>query len=504
MPVLVSPIQNAYRAIDKPVIDQVVRQLVNDGILINPDVYIHTDTLFSDRRVVTARIRYPGQLSLTVEPQIEMVEQSDWALKQRWQYMPVLFSDSELGVEVYPMLVDYQSTVRLVFADDNLEMLRRFRESIQVRRSFGWYGSTHELNSTLIPSVETDELLRSIYSLRETRYGYGQSYEEWMTLHANPDYHPVAAGRHVEQVFNFKQVNIEGTMGDEIEQIEEYNTGVFSFALTYKFRYARSTSLIARYPIQIHQQLLPMKFTVTDNQEHKGYAIAEMPAARGFTQASERYPVSIRVPSVDLEPIRQFPMGYLPIWTALISLDDTPIASQILCTLDQIPDVVMHPSIVAYLKAVGFSTLATPFKNPFHIALYQDTSLLDNRYLTVDANLNVILTKEVNKRKLYRISFCILQQLSGLDGAVIPHIETYDLGEVISDTINHFAARYQTKVLSNPTVIPRDLTALGYMRTIGPIVTGWDPEGKPYLTREPRGVVTQRTVMQAWVSAVRK
>ena len=140
----------------------------------------------------------------------------------------------------------------------------------------------------------------------------------------------------------------------------------------------------------------------------------------------------------------------------------------------------------------------------FFIALYQDDQLMDPRYLTVDSDLNVRLTTDVNKRKIYRLAFCIIQQLSGLSATALPAIETYSLGEIISDTINLLASRFDTKVLGNEIVLPKDLTSVGYLRTISPIVTGWTETGEPYLTRNPRGIVTQRTVMDTWVTVIRK
>lgn len=504
MPVFISPIQNAYRAIDKPIVDQVINGLIADGIIPRPEIYVHTDKLYSQQKAVTMYVRYPGEFSLTVEPITEMVDQADWTLKNRWQYMPTLMEDHALRVSLMPMLVDYQTTVRLIYTDDNLEHLRHLHEALLIKRNLGWYGSSHTVDYTIIPSKETDELLRTIHSMREQRYGYGETYDEWLTVCSSPDLHPVQGGRHVEQAYNIRQIHIEGNIEGDIEPIEEYTTNVFSFVLTYKFRYSRPSALVAKYPIQVHQQLLPRHYTITANSEHKGLSIAEVPIVRALTQVSDVYPPTIRIPSVDLEPIQQHPTGYLPLWTAMLMLDDTPLLDQVLCVIDQVPDVVMHPDIIAYLKDNRvYPNITRFYKAPFLLALYKDTTLMDERFLTVDAELAVRLTSAVNKRSIYRIALCVLVDQHALAAEAIPPINDHDINALIADTVNYCRARHY---ITSPTgvVIPKDLTSIGYLRSVAPLLTTWLPDGTSVRERKPYGVATQRTVMDTWVSAERK
>jgi len=498
MPINVDPIQNPYRSIDKPCIDQVVRQLITEGVLIEPKTYIHTDRVFSNNKVVTYETRYIGDLSLTVEPISEMVEQADWSLKNRWEYMPVILADHELRIKVRPMLVDYQTVVRLVYTDDNLETLRLLRESLLIKRMHGWYGSSHTLDYTVIQSKHTDELLRTIHSLRESRYGYGHSFDEWVALCASPDYHPVVNGRHMEQAFNVRQVRIEGNIEGDIEQIEEYIEGAYSFALTYKFRYARPSALFVEYPIQIHQQLLPKKYTIITNSEHKGNAIYEVPAIKALTHVSDIMSRVPRIPSVDTEYVDSYPTGYLPLWTALLSLDDTPVDQQVLCNLAEIPDIMLHPKIVEYLQETH-ADLTTKFKLPFMLVMHRDNHLLDDRYLSVDADLNVQLDYDVNRRYVYRLSLCILRQLSALKADAVGTIIRHGVQDIISDTLN--ALQVNDSTHAKQIVLPSDFNSMTLLRVVRPIMAYWDSNAR---TISDGAVVTQKTIQSTWVTAERQ
>ena len=498
MPVNVEPIQNAYRSIDKPCIDQVVRQLIKEGVLIEPKTYIHTDRLFSNNKVVTYDIRYLGDLSLTVEPITEMVEQADWSLKNRWQYMPIVLADHELRIKMRPMLVDYQTTVRLIYTDDNLEMLRLLRESLLIKRMHGWYGSSHTLDYTVIPSKHTDELLRTIHELREARYGYGHTFDEWVTLCASPDYHPVVNGRHTEFAFNIRQIRIEGNIEGDIEQIEEYVEGAYSFALTYKFRYARPSAMFVEYPIQIHQQLLPKKYTVITNHEHKGNVIYEVPAVKTLTHISDVMRRVPRIPSVDREYISSYPTGYLPLWTALLSLDDTPIEQQVLCNLNEIPDIMLHPKIAAYLQEVH-ADLPTKYKLPFMLVLHRDNTLLDERYLSVDANLDVLLSYDVNKRYVYRLSLCILRQVSALNAGAVGAILSHGVQDIISDTLN--ALQQESSGYTKQLVLPSDFNSMTLLRIVRPLMSSWDSTTRDI---SDSTIVTQKTIQSTWITALRQ
>lgn len=496
MPINVDIVQNAYRSIDKPCVDQVVRQLINEGVLIEPKTYIHTDRLFSNSKVVTRNIRYIGDLTLTVEPITEMVEQADWSLKNRWQYMPIVLADHELNVKMRPMLVDYQCTIRLIYTDDNLEMLRMLRESLLIKRSHGWYGSSHTLDYTVLPSKHTDELLRTIHTLREARFGYGQSYDEWILLCSSPDYHAVVNGRHTEYAYNVRQIRIEGNIEGDIEQIEEYVEGAYSFALSYKFRYARPSALFVEYPIQVHQQLLPKKYTIITNQEHKGNAIYEVPAIKVLTHISDIMARVPRIPAVDTTYIDSYPSGYLPLWTALLSLDNVPIAQQLLCNLNEIPDIMLHPKLVSYFKEV-YADLTSKFKLPFMVVMHRDNHLMDERYLRVDSNLNVKLEHDVNKRYVYRLSLCILKQLSALstNEAILRH----GVQDIIADTLN--AIQVPNSEYGKQLILPSDFNNLTLLRIVRPIMTQWDTTRRDLVDGR---IVTQKTVQSTWVTADRK
>lgn len=511
MPVFISPIQNRYRAIDKPIVDQVIKQLINDGFLVKPRRYVHTDNVFSAKKHSTSEIYYPGELSLTVEPTYTHTDQADWALKKRWMYYNPVFADKSLGVYLHPMPVEQEVNITLTYTDDNIEVLRTLREGLFMHRNLGWYGSSHTVQYTLIPSKETMEVLELIHERREAKFGYAQTFNEWFILHSDDSFHGVEAGRHQEGTYGVRQIDIEGNIDTDIGDIEEFTVGVYSFSMGYKFRYARVAALVATYPIQIHQQLMPRQYTVTANTEHTQYGFTDLPVVRGLGHAVDPLARHIRIPWVDRLKLDKFPTGYAPLWTALLSVDDLPIDTNVLCRLDEIEDIAMHPSIITYLKAIGHASLTLTHKCPFMLVLHRDNYLMDDRYLTVDSNLDVRLTSPINQRYNYRISFCILINLEALSIDTLESLKEYNIAEIIADTVNLVSRRMDSPKPINYPIIPRDLTSLAYLRAVSPLIdnkTGeavdqWRTDVRD-LTRIPKGVVGFRTVQTQWVTSHRK
>ena len=498
MPTHTSAIQNLFHSIDRPIIDQITTQLVDQGVLLRPAHLIRVDTIHSTRRVSNLNTQYPGELALVTSMQMVRLEQADWALKRRWLYLPPLFNDPNLGVRIFAMTNNYEIQITFTYLDDNLEILRSLREGLLVKRDLGYTGSSHTLDYTLIPSKDTTELLRTIHELREAKHGYGEEYEEWMNLYSAPDYHPVQAGRHIEMSFAARQVNIEGGLYGEIANIEEYELGIYSFAINYTFHFARPIALITNFPVLIHQQLLPRIYTLTNNLDHQGYGFTDLPVVKAITEVKPRLP--LRIPQVDLGHMENFKRGYQPLWVVLLAIEDLPIVDNVLCVLDRIDDLAIHPDIVKYLKEVGYVDLTTPYACPFLLSLHRNEQLMDSRYLEVNADLEVRLTHEIDLRNIYRLSFSILRDLPALNANCLPAVNQYGLNQIIADTLNMF--KNETDYPRNEIVVPRDLTDIGYCRTLAPLLQDWQTNPSPY-HRNRRGAVTTRTIMSSWVTSKR-
>lgn len=512
MPILVSPIQNPYQSVDRPCVDKVVHQLINEGSLIPYHIYVHETQVSEGRRLSQHGQSYmPGQISVEVKATFEYPEQSNWALNRRWkQYIPYIH-DKSLSVGVYPIHLDQEVRLAITYVSDSIERLHRLKNMLRVKQAMGWTGSEHTLDYNVIFDREVMDLLSEIHTLREGRYPYNEAFAEWVAGNSDASIHVVQGGRHQEPAYAHKQVLIQGIVDGDLEPVEEVNEGIFSFTFYYRYRHSRTMATVVEYPIQIHQQLLSAQYTVIRNSERpQAYAFSDTPMIRGLSTPEDISQDTIRIPPFDRQPITRFPQHHHPIWTALIELPNPVLPGDTLFNLLEIDDIRMHPGVLDAIRTDYHAAINIPYRTPFLLTIHRDNHLMHWDYLRMDNALNVILHKVINPRYNYRVSLCLVTNLSALSDEQLKPLQSPAVAEIMSQAINRFsdASVTATRPVNYP-MIPSDLNNHVWLRHVAPLldtgvsgVDDWTSATTGH--RRPTGIVGYRTAMVASVNAFYK
>jgi len=501
MPLLISSVQNPYRAIDRTLVDTIVTQLMDSGKLPSCDRYHHPDITTEARQVsIKGSTHLPGQSTIEVRPTYTFMEQSSWSLNQRWrQYRPLML-DKDLSVGIYPVYLDQQVTIEITYIDDSIEKLREIKDQLRTYISFGWRGDEHALTYNLIFSREVESLLSHLHELREAQLEYDEDLSTWFTKHSDGTLHVTQAGRHKEPAYTVRQVLMEGYINPELNNVEQINTGVYGFTFTYTFRHSRAMATVVEYPIQIHQQLVASEYTLNSNTHRpKGYLFSDTHIVRGLRPYRDIPSKVVRVPAFDNSPVDTFPYGYTPVWTILPQLYID--GNLELFSIEDMGELIMHPEIIKLIKEHFYADINIPYKTPFLISIHYNNHRMHDRYLQLDNNLILSLTEAIDLRKSYRISFSILTDLSALSDIALSKVNNSTAAQVFVDAVNYYSRHLHSDKGVNTPVVLKDLNSTIWTKHVAPLLPTENNKGHH---RDITGYVSTPTAMSAHITAYRR
>lgn len=490
MPNIVSEIPETYNSVSRPVCVQMIKDLVaymglpeNTGI----DYYGVTETQHQSSSPIdqTPTNKYPFTGRVFVEVEEDYIEERTLTTAVRKPNEQFIFHDPALGVSIKPVYVRTEVAITFRYRAPDRTSALRWRDRMRLKVAEGQQELLHEFDYHYpLPKAELI-ILREIWRMREEDFGYGDDLKAYLRKHFSPRVVSVTnqIGRGALLSMAERQVGVVGWF-DFMAQPDKGQTASegapWEIGFEYRFQYDKPVACAMRYPIVIHNQVIDPKF----RQEKLTYELKnvsrrpndERRALDKFTRlyTDANYPFKgVRIPEFDdWNGTMQFKHVH-EILTLLMGVNvEDP---RELFNLNELGTHEFSTAILKYLKS-EYRYLAIPLQSVFTVHLFYGDSRMDETTLTIDENLNVRTTVDLDPRKMYHvvITICDLKALSPQALERLRHF-----GEAALDIIrvlypNKTLDQADTKLLGN-TLLPRktlqkvlDLTSRqAIMKTVG-------------------------------------
>lgn len=367
-----------------------------------------------------------------------------------------VFVDNYLGVYLAPMYATSAVTVHFKYRTKSKTEAIRWRDDMRMRVSQMRDVNLHDISYHYpLPSVLV-KLLVEIHRTRENKHGYGETLSEYIKQYSTNRLTLVGdlANKEAKFAISETQARIVGLYTfDGIPEKPEANDdiGTYTVSFDYKFTYERPLGCQAKYPVMVHNQLLPRELIEFVNKSYDLENVPKTysPVLKGLSHFEAEYQLPqrinlhthISIPEYDDFICSVSYTGTTAFMTVLCELDESDNMS--LFNLRELGDYAFDENVLAFLADIEHPYLMIPYKSLINICIYDGDNLVHYNKYVVDRDLNVRFLQPMNPRGCYRVRFCLMTDLSSLMPGALNRFTGYPaafvamLGAVDEALANH-------------------------------------------------------------------
>lgn len=444
MPNLSMTLKDNLQTVKRPVVLDVVRQLMKvTKITEEAEIYFPGDL----RRMQTLGssigsdpnklIKTESKRTLTIEVQEDFDIDSLGATSvSRVEHTPV-FLDQKLMVYIAPVYVQQNVIVTLKYRTHSKTEAERWMKDMRINISNMRDVNLHDVNYSFQIPEEFWNLIVEIHKLREETAGYGEDLATYVTEHSTSLLKFVAgeAGKDPRIAIAENQERIQGFydfIGVPDKPTRDEESGTWEISFNYKFTYDEPVACNMRYPIIVHNQLLPEEWTdpgrLDNTQGLNSRRNASFKAWKSFEsdtlllKAREQYPY-VRYPEYDDFYVESGQSATGTIFLGLTSLD--PNEKRTLLNLGELGDYNIDPDILAFIRDSELPYLTKPYASVFSVSLYRNQKMAQHDLITVTPDLDVVANEDLDLRDQHRIRIGIVSDLSMMETPVFDRMRNY-------------------------------------------------------------------------------
>lgn len=350
---------------------------------------------------------------------------------ERKEISPI-FVDSKLGVLIKPV---YAATVlelqiRGRFADRTSAV--RWRNGLIRAAAQGRKVNTHKASYHYGVPQTMQLILCEIYRLREKQAGYSETLKTWMMDHFTDRITTLTnmAGNQPLLAVAETQTNIIGQFNfaafPEMPEVDK-ETGTWQTAISYVIHFEKVISCVMRYPLMVHNTMLSKKWRPNSIPYHLekevdprfSYSNANFEMSRSGWPGPERGIPGISYPFFDdWLPQHTFPFS-VNLIRMLIQI--TPTDLRDILDLQALGDWELDEDLINYMTSRPEGLLALG-NSAVKVSLYNATDPVENELLTIDGDLKLRSTEDLDLRAVYHVTIDLLYDLTILSGAAKTHL----------------------------------------------------------------------------------
>lgn len=347
-----------------------------------------------------------------------------------------VFIDPKLDVRVTPVYATTNMTINFRYRCVSKTEALRWRDDIRLRVSQMRDINIHNLTYHYLLPLEVLVLLKFIHETKEVVEPYGETYEEFIVRNSTDRL--TLMGDLVNQdarlAISETQCRVVGmyTWDAIPEKPEREESGVWTVSFSYKFSFEKPIACHVKYPIMVHNNLLPSHYTVFTNGEQDLYHIPKhyplsLGALSGFEadtvmDARRSHDPIIRLPRFDDFEIKHVPVGT---GTAIIALCQVDADKKTLVNLNELGDIALDSDILQFIRTVEYPYITKLYKSVIHLSLYRNTHLTHTDTIDCDANLTIKAVEALDLRNIHRLRFSLVTDLTLLPWEAINRLRQY-------------------------------------------------------------------------------
>ena len=415
------PLKGISNTVSRTTALKVVEDL-KDALSIEPDAYVALENMFTNN-TYTSGINVPVDKSTLDRPNIERVSvaitedsMSEYAVSMGYDKTNPLFKNPHvsIGTKMIPMSMKLEISYETKSSVNADELLNYLRDHL-VRKGGGY---VHMVDSYYLIPQSVLGLLEDTYTTAGINIPNDRTFLEYVlidgnivkaiTLKSNINGEGNNAG-----LAALLQTKIHGSFETSIRDIKselDKDKNEYAVVLSYKLEYMRPETLTLDYEILVNNSFLPSKY-------YKEEYITDIDAKRYRDEIwNDRYTIMevkqnyVSIPPFDnYRPMAQTTMSMKPVLSALTKIDKTDLRN--LLILDRLHYYEFNDIIRDYLHTNRESLLDDlrgGYDSIFILDLYEGSYLMDRGTLTIDDDMLVSSTVDLDISKVYRVILSII------------------------------------------------------------------------------------------------
>lgn len=435
MPNVSLTVPEVQQSVARPVIYDIVRQVC--AITKLPDnlpIYIPGDTEAVSQQGSTLNDQQanvdPTRLSADNNIQIEVEESFNegnvlsTAVAQTEQ-LP-LFFDPALAVMIKPAYAAVDVKITFKFSSNSRTLTERWRNDMRMRISMLRDINLHILKYHYPIPQAFYNVLVEIHKRREAVDGYKEDFNTYLQTNCSTNVTRAAdlTGKTTGFVVAQTQTRVQGLFDVEIapeKAQREGNSENWVSTFTYNFTYDKPVMVNMKYPVMVHNQLMPEELLVF--KEPPEYSkrnltwTSSLLAARHFEaesriEAARAKQVVTTVPSYDEFLPLQRPYGSQPYLTMLCQVDASD--PTLMLNLADLGEYALDADVMAFVKAGEYKFMGKPRQSILSVTPFVGNIPVQFDGYLIDDQMNVRTTVPQSMRLIHRVSFALNTNLGQL------------------------------------------------------------------------------------------
>lgn len=454
MPKILLPITGTKETITRPVVAEVVRELINwTGLPAN------------------IKFQLPGDKDVMHQPGSSIDPQSAFGYYDETTRLFVTFEEQYDEEFINTMAVFRPDYPHFYFDGDTRTFMRsaysrttlrisvryqatdkgaaeRWRDEIRTRIAHERHDRCHNVTySYLIPN-EFFVILKEIHRLRENKSPYGEDYETYFKEHVTKRATILTdqGGKNKEWAVREHQAGVNGYFDFDFapEKGSRAQDGTsWNIQFDYVIRIDKPIAAVMMYELVVHNQELDSKYRdVKPPEKLENYELSYSMSGKLYSWwASVSDPRPIGTPGYSFPLYDQFVPSFTPphtlrLLTCLVTVDETD--NKTLINLNELGPFELSDSVLDYVKR-NLQESTVYGRGLVHISVYEFDDPLDSGLIEIDSDLNIKLKTASDLRKIYHVRISIytnplILPAEQLDDLCSDYDGTYEILSVIAPT----------------------------------------------------------------------
>lgn len=433
MPSIGLNLPEGYELISRPVAQGIAQRVIShlgiqDKVSIlfpgDAEVAAQAGSTLGEQKEGGPNTRFASTQRLQVSMN-EQVLEGEVLATPTWQINhPPIFSDPKLGITMKPIYHLVEGVLSFTYRAADQTSAEQWKNRLLRYISQNRAEMYHEIIYAYALPGQFITILAEIHKLRETVAPYGDTVIDYLRNHFSDrvDVKTNMAGKGSIFAVDEIQKGVIGWFDWTIPPTPEKTSEESTYTATFEFhyQYQQVTGVHLKYPIIVHQQLLPsnlrpLNLSYELNRSLPTYmslAKQEYQAVKKETDGYYATQEGIRYPDFDEWAPDHVIANQIPVLTVMLTISaDDP---RFLLNIKELSHWNFNPDILEFMLAEPKWVTLTKF-TPVLITLYCDGDKCDDQIVQMDSSGDVRTTIDLDLRRQYHVVISAMSDLSQLN-----------------------------------------------------------------------------------------
>lgn len=347
---------------------------------------------------------------------------------------PVLY-DKDIGFYIRPVNIDHNVEMNITILNKSINDLKQSINKMVTQAFIDERVYLHKLSYFYYLNPKIIDLIRHINELKNTQLTTPLTDEQYLESICDSRLTGVntIAGLEtdIEAGFKESQTAVKGIFQEELADKDfehDKDSGFWSYTFSYKFMFNKPTYYEMQYPILVNNLQLKDEYLIkvdynyelTKGLDYGLVDITDLFRISLYTKTFYQSTISpeanrdyFRYPTNDAMPSKMPSASSTILFVMLVSITDDN--KRTLFSLKHMPHIELVPEVIMFLEDTEYEYLNLLFRSVFHIFITENSSRRHDALLTVDNDLNISATEDLDMTKSYRVYFEITLDIDILD-----------------------------------------------------------------------------------------